>query len=94
MRAFDLEGQVRRPRAGGQSLLTVTSALTIIVAMEGDIDGADRRRQFQQRVQTFGNPDAAGVDADQGNARGVEMRLHLRGECSAELFGIWRRIRH
>jgi hypothetical protein len=74
-------------------LLGVQAALVIVVAVEGDVDRTGRNLQAERRMQAFGDPDAAGVDADQcgtaGSIRGrmasisAAQRASASGSCGA-----------
>ena len=81
VRAIDVEGDLGALRFCMQALAGV------VVAVEGDVDCAQRLGDAELGMQALGQPQAAGVDADQRGG-GRDMRAHLCGELLAQRFGI------
>ncbi len=81
MRAVDVEGDLGLLRAGMQALAGV------VVAVEGDVDRAQRLGDAELGVQALGQPQAAGVDADERGG-GADVGADLLGELPAQGFGV------
>jgi len=60
VRTLDVVRQVRDAAGGLESV-----AEMVVVAMKGSIDAGERRGQLERGVQGLGDPDAAGMDADE-----------------------------
>jgi hypothetical protein len=54
----------------------VEAALVVIVAMEGYVDRPGWDLQPERRVQALGNPDATGMNANQGGDGRIDMGPH------------------
>jgi hypothetical protein len=71
----------------GPLRVVLQAARRVIVAVEGDVHQPERRAEAEQRMQSLGEPCAAGVEPDHGALR-PDARLQLRRELRAELFGL------
>src|SRR5688572_8261584 len=86
--AFDFERDV------GALHVLVEPDGAVIVAVEGDVERAERNFEPQRCVQAFGEPDAAGVDSDQAGFA-PDFGAHFFGERLEQLLGVGkRRSRH
>src|SRR5476649_738761 len=79
--AVDFERDLRR------LYLWMQPGLVKIVAVERDIEQTQRQRDAERRVQPFGEPDPAGMDADQCGIGG-DVRLELAHQPGAQDFRI------
>src|SRR5262249_24077618 len=62
-------------------------ARRVVVAVEGDVHQRERRLERKRGVQPFGEPRAAGIQADHRALR-PDARTQLGGELRAERFGV------
>src|ERR1051325_9596737 len=67
--------------------VVLEAARRIVVAVEGDVHQRQRRLERKGGVQPFGEPRAAGIQADHG-ALWPDARPQLGGELRAERFGV------
>ena len=67
--------------------VAVQAARLVVVAIEGDVERAEREAWAERLVQPLGDPDAAGVDADQTRLR-PHRGPHLLDERLQQLLGI------
>src|SRR4051812_827515 len=76
-------GAVHVERNLGALGVMLEAARRVVVAVEGDVHQRERRFEPEHRVQPFGKPSTAGIQADHRALRS-DARTQLRGELLAE----------
>ena len=67
--------------------IAMQAALVVIVAVEGDVERAERDFELERLVQALRDPHAAGVDSDQTRFR-PHRGPHLLRERLEQLLGV------
>ncbi len=81
--AVDVEGDMGRLDVAVQALLGV------VVAVERDVDEAEAACQAEVGGQAFGQPGAAGMDADDGGVGGAgQAGAHLLEQVAVQRLGV------